>query len=64
MPNLSKPFDEPIAAAPVDGEVVLLGPGVCGSYAPEAILKSLDSLRLAAETALKQREQEARGTTP
>lgn len=63
VPSLAKPFQEPIAASPVDGEVVLLGQGVCGSYAPEAVLASVVEMRRAAEEAIRQRELGAPGPT-
>ena len=54
-----KAFDEPVQATAVDGEVVLLGPGISGAFTPEAILESLDQLRQAAETALRNRDGSA-----
>jgi hypothetical protein len=44
----------------LDGEVVLLGPGVCGSYMPEAILDSIEDMRRAAEEAIRQRDGSSR----
>ena len=49
----STPFDKPLRARAVDGEVVIAGEGAfCGSFLPHAVLASLEPLRRAAEEAL------------
>jgi hypothetical protein len=50
------PFDKPLRASAVDGEVVVAGEGAfCASFVPQALLASLEPLRRAAEEALAQR---------
>lgn len=56
MSSPGKPFEEPIVAKAVEGEVVLLGPGVCAAFVPEVVLTSLEGIRRAAEEALRQRD--------
>jgi hypothetical protein len=47
-----------MGALVVDGEVVIIGGGtMCGAYTPEAVLASLEPLRLAAEHAIRKRER-------
>ena len=56
MLTSKKAYEAPIAAQPIEGEVVLVGPGVCAAFQPEAVLASLEDMRRAAEEAIRQRE--------
>lgn len=47
-------FVEPPKVKAVDGEVVLIGEGVCAAYTPEAAQATADQLLLAAEFAKEQ----------
>ena len=50
-------YQKPLRASAHEGEVVITGEGnVCGSFTPEAVIASLDSLRDAAEQALRQQD--------
>lgn len=49
------PFDEPLTAEPVDGEVAILGPAhLHGSMTPEAARASAERLREVADAATRQ----------
>jgi hypothetical protein len=51
-------YVSPMGALVVDGEVVIIGGGtMCGAYTPEAVLASLEPLRLAAEHAIRKRQR-------
>ncbi|HEY9219883.1 MAG TPA: hypothetical protein VIO94_17680 [Phenylobacterium sp.] len=59
------PFDRPIRARPVDGEVAITGPGhIHGSMTPKAAKDSADHLREVAQEAEDQPGEDGGGTSP
>lgn len=49
------PFDRPITATPIEGEVAITGPGhIHGSMTPDAAKRSAEKLKDVAETAERQ----------
>ena len=52
--DLLDTLEEPLKAAPFEGEVVVSG-AVCVAMTPEAALASAEALRTAAETLLRER---------
>ena len=56
MLGKDQPYDQPLEASVNGDQVVLLGEGpMVGALKPEAVLNSLEGMRIAAEQALRNR---------